>query len=71
MPITIGSPAGHHFHGQADLELVNHVTRTLPDGKQERGYLHRRKRLRDRQAFEYDPRLGWECDVWFEWDDNT
>lgn len=58
--------AGHHFHGQADLEVVRHCQRGS-----ERGYLHSRKRLVDRAAFQYDPRLGWETDRWFEWLDNN
>lgn len=62
MRIEIGNVAGHHFHGQADLEIVCHCRR----GDQ-RGYYHRRKRLVDRAAFNYDPNLGWEVDVWFEW----
>lgn len=60
--ITIGNCAGHHFHGQADLEVVKHCTRGT-----QRGYYHQRKRLVDRKAFAYDPRLGWETDRWFEW----
>lgn len=60
--ITIGPAAGHHFHGQADLEIVNHCKR----GEQS-GYYHRRKRLVDRAAFNYDPTMGWETDRWFTW----
>ena len=60
--ITIGPVAGHHFHGQADLEVVRHCRRGG-----ERGYYHVRKRLVDRRAFAYDARLGWEADRWFEW----
>ena len=32
------------------------------------GYLMKRKRLVDRAAFNYDPNLGWEKDIWFEWE---
>jgi hypothetical protein len=62
--IQVGEIAGHHFHGNADLELVRHVT-----AGDRRGFLHGRKRLVDRVAFAYDPRLGWETDRWIEWDD--
>lgn len=51
--ITIGNCAGHHFHGQADLEVLKHCTRGT-----QRGYYHQRKRLVDRKAFAYDPRFG-------------
>lgn len=62
MSIVIGNPAGHHFHGQADLEVVYHCVK----GDQ-KGYFHCRKRLVDRAAFNYDARLGWLTDRWFEW----
>lgn len=63
--LTIGNLAGHNFRGQADLHVAYHAT--CGDRK---GYLMKRKRLRDRAAYEYDPRLGWENDVWFEWEDS-
>lgn len=61
--IKKGPVAGHHFHGQADLQVAYHVT----DDHGNYGYLHVRKRLVDRAAFDYDPRLGWEVDRWFQW----
>ena len=77
--IEIGNCAGHHFHGQADMEVVYHCRRgTSPAspilyyarGEAELdGYYHVRTRLVDRAAFDYDPRLGWETDRWFEWPD--
>jgi hypothetical protein len=60
--IEIGNCAGHHWHGQADLLVVRHAT-----CGNRRGYRMTRTRLVGRAAFEYDPRLGWETDVWFEW----
>lgn len=63
--IIIGSVVGQHFHGNADLEVVHYCLRGS-----DRGYYHVRKRLVDREAFNYDPRLGWEVDRWFEWDDD-
>lgn len=60
--IVIGNCAGHHWWGQADLEVVYHCRRGL-----EFGYYHVRKRLVDRAAFNYDPTMGWERDCWFEW----
>jgi len=63
MNIHIGNCAGHHFHGQADLEVVRHCTTT--SGK--KGFFHHRHRLRDRAAFNYHPSLGWENDYWFSW----
>lgn len=60
--IKIGNIAGHHFHGTADLEVRRHCI--CGDKK---GYFCIRKRLVDRVAFNYDPRLGWEIDKWFEW----
>lgn len=65
--ITIGATAGHHFHGQADLQVAKHAERTTADGKVESGFFMVRKRLVDRAAFNYDPCLGWEIDRWFEW----
>lgn len=65
MGIKIEACAGHHFRGKADLQCAFHCT----DGKR-KGYFHKRKRLRDRKAFDYDPRLGWETDCWFEWFDS-
>lgn len=62
--IEIGNVAGHHFHGQADLQVARHCrcgART--------GFFMTRKRLVNRAAFEYDPLLGWETDHWFEWHD--
>ena len=61
--IEIGAIAGHHFHGQADMQIAYHAK----CGEQ-RGYLMKRKRLVDRAAFNYDPNLGWEKDIWFEWE---
>lgn len=63
MTITLGPIAGHHFHGQADLQVARHVT-----CGEKRGYLMVRKRLVDRAAHNYDPQLGWETDRWFEWE---
>ena len=60
--ITIGNSAGHHFHDNADLEVVYHCTVGA-----KRGYFHVRKRLVNRAAFEYDPTMGWEIDRWIEW----
>jgi hypothetical protein len=60
--IELGPFAGHHFWGEGDLQVAQHATR----GRQ-RGYKMVRKRLVDRAAFNYDSRLGWEVDVWFEW----
>jgi len=60
--IAIGNTAGHHFHGQSDLEVVKHCTL----GKK-KGFYHIRKRLVNRAAFNFNPRLGWEIDRWFEW----
>ena len=60
--IKIGNSAGHHFFGDADLQVSYHCSRG-----QETGYYFKRKRLVDRAAFDYDPRLGWEVDRWFEW----
>ena len=60
--IEIGAVAGHHFWGQADLQIARHCR-----CGDRRGYFISRKRLVDRAAFNYDPRLGWETDHWFEW----
>jgi len=60
--IHIGGTAGHHFHGQADLEVVKHCTHG-----NRKGYFHSRKRLVNRDAFNYHPSLGWETDRWFTW----
>jgi hypothetical protein len=60
--IQIGSIAGHHFCGPADLVVAHHATRGTQSG-----FRMTRKRLRDRAAFAYDPQLGWEVDVWFDW----
>lgn len=64
--IIIGEPAGHHFHGRADLEVVKHCT-----AGGHKGYFHTRKRLVDRAAFEYCPTLGWETDRWFTWENDS
>jgi hypothetical protein len=61
--ITIGASAGHHFNGQADLTVVRHCSRGS-----EHGLMFTRKWLADRAAYNYDPRLGWAVDRWFEWD---
>lgn len=63
--IIIGPSAGHHFHGQADLQVSYHCT-----AGNRRGYFHKRKRLVNRAAFEYCPQLGWEYDHWFTWIDD-
>jgi len=63
MAIKIGALAGHHFHGQADLQ----VAYWCKDGKGREGFYMRRKRLVNRAAFNYDPKLGWQTDRWFEW----
>lgn len=60
--IKIGPVAGSHFRGPADLVVAKHVT---VGGR--KGYFVTRKWLADRKAFEYDPRLGWAYDRWFEW----
>jgi len=60
--IKIGSVAGWRFCGPADLEVARHCS----DGKKT-GFYVVRKRLVDRAAFAYDPRLGWEVDRFFEW----
>jgi len=60
--ITIGGIAGHHFHGRADMQVAFHCT----DGKR-LGYFMGRKRLVDREAYDRDPRDGWETDRWFQW----
>lgn len=60
--IVIGASAGHHFHGQADLEVVYHCSKG-----EIKGYYHCRKRLVNRAAFNFDPSLGWSIDRWFEW----
>jgi hypothetical protein len=60
--IIIGEVAGHHFYGQADLKVVFWCRKGSTDG-----FYHVRKRLVNRAAFNYDPRLGWEVDRWFEW----
>ncbi len=62
-PIKIGNVAGHHFHGEADLQLALHAT-----CGDKRGYMFKRKRIVNRVAYDYDPRLGWETDIWFEWE---
>lgn len=62
MTITIGEVAGHHFHGQGDLQIARHAA-----CGEKRGYLMVRTRLVDRAAFDYDPQLGWQADRWFEW----
>ena len=60
--IVIGPSAGHHFHGEADLQVTYRCT-----AGERCGYFHKRKRLVDLAAFEYDPQLGWEYDHWFTW----
>ena len=62
MTIRIGNVAGWTFRGQADLEVAHHCT----DGHRN-GFYVIRKRLVDREAFAYDPHLGWELDKFFEW----
>lgn len=62
--IIVGPIAGSHFWGPADLQVAYHVHRG-----ERHGLLMKRKRLVNRSAYQYDPRLGWEVDVWFEWDD--
>lgn len=62
--IVLGTSAGHHFNGQADLTTAIHCRRGAS-----RGYYFVRKWLADRAAFNYDPRLGWAYDRWFEWFD--
>lgn len=64
--IIIGPPAGHHFWGQADLEVVFHCRRGAVEG-----FYHVRRWLVNRAAFAYDPRLGWAVDRWFEWRENS
>lgn len=61
--IEVGSVAGHHFHGQADLQVAYHVSCGA-----RKGYLMKRRRLVNRQAFMYDPSMGWETDIWFDWE---
>ena len=60
--IVLGACAGHHFWGEGDLEVVRHCTQG-----DRRGYFHTRKWLANRAAFNYDARLGWAYDRWFEW----
>lgn len=60
----LGETAGHHFRGQGDLVVAHHVT----CGKRH-GFFLCRKWLYDPAAFNYDPRLGWACEHWFEWPD--
>ncbi len=55
---------GSHFHGPADVEIVFYCT----DSRGRSGRYHVRIKLRDRAAFDYDPRLGWEYDRFFTWD---
>jgi hypothetical protein len=62
MTIHFGEMAGHHFHGEADLQVAQHCRRG-----NEYGYYHVRTRLVDRDAFECDPQMGWEVDRWFQW----
>jgi hypothetical protein len=61
--IRIGSVAGHHFHGRAELEVVYHCKRGA-----DTGFYHVRKRIANWDAYEYDHTLGWEIDRWFEWE---
>lgn len=63
--IVLGSIAGHHFHGRADLQVARHCLQGA-----HHGLFMVRKRLRNRAAFDYDPAMGWEIDRWFEWDDS-
>lgn len=62
---VIGESAGYHFNGQADLTVARHVT----CGSRQ-GVFLTRKWLYDRKAYEYDPRLGWAVEHWFEWRDD-
>ena len=64
--IQIGEVAGSHFRGLADLQIAFHAT-----CGDRRGYMLRRRRLVDRAAYNYDPTLGWETDIWFEWLDEN
>jgi hypothetical protein len=64
--IRIGGTAGWRFLGQADLQVVKHCWA----GKRH-GLYFSRKRIADWAAFNYDPKLGWEIDHWFEWDDEN
>ena len=64
--IAIGEVAGKFFHGPADLRVAWHCRRG-----NEKGYFFVRKRLVDRKAFMYSPRLGWEVDRWFRWDEKS
>jgi hypothetical protein len=63
--------AGHHFAkgNNPDLTVSRHCERRHRDGRVEKGFFVGRRWLVDRKAFEYDPRLGWAREHWFEWPD--
>ena len=65
--IAIGNNAGHAFRKRADLQIAYHATRIYSDGRIENGYFFKRKWLADRAAYDYDPRMGWAYEHWFEW----
>lgn len=65
--ITIGPQCCGHFRGQADIVSGYHCERRWQCGRVEKGAYFKRKWLVDRSAFEYDPRLGWAREFWFEW----
>lgn len=65
--IKIGNVAGSRFLGSR-AEDGFMVTRHATHGERI-GFFHVCKRLVNRAAFNYDPRMGWEYDRWFTWKD--
>lgn len=65
--LAIGNHAGGGLQPDGALENAYHATRIYPDGRVQRGHYLVRKWLANREAFDYDPALGWAYDRWFEW----
>jgi len=67
--ISIGGNAGGGFQKDGSLQVAYHATRTYRDGRVEKGFFVKKKWLANREAFNYDPTMGWAYEHWFEWSD--